>query len=661
MTPSRRFLPHLERLEGRDVPAVVIVNPTTATYTDVDGDHVTIKVSIGTLTANLFTTLATGKGDQLQEIDFSEGGFDGTSLTVSVAKVAGGDGRANIGFINSSGHDLGTVVVKGDLGRIDVGSGSQTVPAAQSLTVNSLGRVGTDTQAVGGTLENVFIGDLGALVVAGDVKDAFVFDDGSIGAITIGGSLIGGTADHNGEVISTSDIGLVKVGHDVQGGAGSPSGSVISQGKLAGVTIGGALLGGSNDETGEISSNSDMGLVKIGHDVQGGSGGSSGFVNSNGNLAGVAIGGSLIGGSGDDSGEIFSQSDMGVIKIGHDVLGASGNLSGSINTQGELSGVSIGGSLIGGSNTNTGEVFASSDVGLVTVTHDVLGGSGPGSGFIGTSGKLSGVTIGGSLVGGTGSQSGEVFSAGDVGAVKISHNLIGGSNIGSTSLDSSGIIKSLGQIASVTIGGSVVSGNIGINGSSGTLTNDATIRAGNDIGSLTVKGCLIGNVTEFGAFPVVISARGQAVQGTTTDLAIGSISIGGRVEFADILAGYDTNLNPVNGDAQIGAVTVGGDWAGSNLVAGAMNAASGNTKFGDANDASIGAGTLGIIGSITSITVKGLVFGTPDGVSNTDHFGFVAQVVGSVKVNGNAFALTSGPDDDNLSVGETGDVTIHEI
>src|SRR5258708_15583922 len=133
MTRSNRFLPRLERLECREVPSVVIVNPTTATYTDVDGDHVTVKVSTGTLTAGLFTTLATGLGDQLQKIDLSGGGFDSASLTFSVAKVPGGDGLANVGYINSTGHDLGAVIVKGDLRRIHAASPTPTLPPTQSL------------------------------------------------------------------------------------------------------------------------------------------------------------------------------------------------------------------------------------------------------------------------------------------------------------------------------------------------------------------------------------------------------------------------------------------------------------------------------------------------------------------------------------------------
>ena len=112
--------------------------------------------------------------------------------------------------------------------------------------------------------------------------------------------------------------------------------------------------------------------------------------------------------------------------------------------------------------------------------------------------------------------------------------------------------------------------------------------------------------------------------------------------------------------AQIGAVKVCGDWIASNLVAGAKNTgAPANTNFGDANDASIGAGSAGIIATIASITIAGQVFGTPNSTSTTDHFGFVAEQIGAVKIGGNAIALTAGPD--NLAVGETSDMTVHEV
>jgi hypothetical protein len=548
----------VERLECREVPTVVIVNPTTATYTDVDGDNVTIKVSKGTLRAGLFTTLATGKGDQLQEIDFSGGGFDGASLTISAAKVVGGDGLANVGYINSTGRDLGTVTVKGDLGRIVVGTDNAIVPAVKALAVNSMGQLGTDTQASGGSLESDINGTLGTLSVKHDVAGALVNvtgTNGSIGAITIGGSLIGGSTNNSGEILSLVDMGMVKIGHDVRGG--------------------------------------------------------------------------------------------------------SGQLSGIINCGGTVAGASIGGSLIGGSNTSSGEVFGHVGLGAVRIGHDVQGGSGLASGFILSQGSITSVTIGGSLIGGLNTGSGQIFSGRDLGAVKIGHDLTGGNITGSASLDGAGAILASGRIASVTIGGSIVSG---IDNSSGSLTRDATIRAGNDIGSLVVKGSIFGNVTANGASPVIISARGQAVQGKTTDLAFGKISIGGGVQYANILAGYDINLNDLNGDAQIGAVTVGGDWAASNLVAGVKNFdVPANTQFGNIADASIGAGNANISATIASVTIGGQVFGTPNSTNNTDHFGFVAQQVDAVKIGGVAIALKAGAHNDSLDVGETTDVTVHEV
>src|SRR5205823_11370511 len=117
-------------------------------------------------------------------------------------------------------------------------------------------------------------------------------------------------------------------------------------------------------------------------------------------------------------------------------------------------------------------------------------------------------------------------------------------------------------------------------------------RAGNDIGSLTVGGSLIGNAgdgTPANLSPVIISARGQVLQRFGTDVAMGKITIGGNVEFGQILAGYDIGLIPKNADAQIGAVIVGGDWIASSLAAGVVD---GGNGFGNSKNAKIsGAGT----------------------------------------------------------------------
>ena len=45
----------------------------------------------------------------------------------------------NIGYIDSIGHDLGKVVIPGDLGRIDAGDANISTDAISSLSVASMG------------------------------------------------------------------------------------------------------------------------------------------------------------------------------------------------------------------------------------------------------------------------------------------------------------------------------------------------------------------------------------------------------------------------------------------------------------------------------------------------------------------------------------------
>src|SRR5204862_3721429 len=99
-------------------------------------------------------------------IDLSNdaGAFDGANLTVTVKRGPNGDGFVNIGYINSTGHDLGAVSIKGDLGQIDAGDATATQPGLKSLTVQSLGRVGLDSQGGAGDLQSSIDRGLGALV-----------------------------------------------------------------------------------------------------------------------------------------------------------------------------------------------------------------------------------------------------------------------------------------------------------------------------------------------------------------------------------------------------------------------------------------------------------------------------------------------------------------
>src|SRR5262249_60981421 len=110
---------------------------------------------------------------------------------------------------------------------------------------------------------------------------------------------------------------------------------------------------------------------------------------------------------------------------------------------------------------------------------------------------------------------------------------------------------------------------------------------------------------------------------------------GGDVVGTQVLAGYDTVLSAVDGNAGIGGGSVGRDWVASDLVAGVRADDNPNPPnvFGDANDEPINliGGAPGPLARIGSVAIGGVVAGTAE---PADHFGFVAQRIGSFRARG---------------------------
>jgi hypothetical protein len=384
---------------------------------------------------------------------------------------------------------------------------------------------------------------------------------------------------------------------------------------------------------------------------------------ADGKIGSLTVGGSIVGNSIGNTGQIFCSGDLGPVKIGHDVQGSTGSDTGMILAGGRVAGVTIGGSLLGGPGTGSGRILSGGDMGPVKIGGDVRGGR------IFSNGKLANISLGGSLLGGSYDGAGSIETGGDMGPVKIGGDIVGADIFGSASLSETGYISGR-RIASLSVGGSV---RAGVDASTGSLTRNASVRAVNDIGPVTVLGGLIGaahadgNPADGDFTPVIISARGQAnlALTATSDLAIRSLTVGGNVDRGQVLAGYSPDLVPLNADAQIGSVAVDGDWIASDLVAGAVA----NGSFGDADDMKIaGPGTTdrdAIVSKIGRITVQGHVLGT-DGVA--DQFGFVAQQIGSFKVGDTNVELMPGFANDlfvmsdfRLVIGETDDVRVLEI
>lgn len=187
MKKNAPYIPSLEILEARIAPATLL-NHRTLSFFDIDGDAVTVTFSKPVLdqtTANnVFHFSHGGFGDsfsyqQLQAIDLTAlakaTAATGADITVSakLSTTGGGDGFADIGYINATGIDLGSISIAGDLGRIDAGSGaSAKTVALKSLTVQSLGEFGISTQADGADLVSTVKGNVGSLVVKGNVREA---------------------------------------------------------------------------------------------------------------------------------------------------------------------------------------------------------------------------------------------------------------------------------------------------------------------------------------------------------------------------------------------------------------------------------------------------------------------------------------------------------
>jgi hypothetical protein len=749
---------NIEPLESRIAPASIFV-----TFTDIDGDVVKITATNALTVAppldlNDLTIVPVGVGGQLRSLNITDAGFAGANITFTVTQKPGGDGLAHVGLINAIGVDLGNVTVKGDLGSIDAGDATLTTPAVKILSARSIGAFGTAT--LGGSLESNFVGSLGALKVSGDVVGAyFSLPNGGIGAITIGGSLVGGAQDHTGAIVASGNIGPVKIGGDVIGGSGSFSGVVQSAaGKVGTVQIGGSLRGGGATATGLLSSLGAMGAVTIGHDILGGAGQQSGIIIANGGLPSVTLGGSLLALPGNDGGvssaQIFSGGTLGLVKIGHDVRGGAGDDSGLIKANGTLTTVQIGGTVIGGSGQQSGSIHSFTKIGTVTIGGDLRGGRDLFSGSIfTTTGEIGSVTIRGTVqatplignvpdhsaaivsgtkigtvriggdfylgeiaAGGTSDITainiagwtyyGNIETQGDIGSVKVGRDLRGGAitvggNLTTLSIGRSfvgetavfgrvigdplprGLITVGGTLGTTTIGGDIRGGNssesayieadritsVLIGGSlvagidqdaQADLVHNASIRTGHDIGTITVRGSILGNESPNGVARPVISALGKPEgSARANDLALTSLIVSGRVLFTDVLAGYapdDTPSGGSNGDASIHTIRVGGDWIASSVSAGIQDAA--GDGFANGDDYVI-PGSTAIVARIASITIGGAVIGTM--TNPNDHFGFTAESIGSFKAGLYTAPLTVAKDLPIPLALLTGDVHIREV
>jgi len=676
----------LELLEPRIAPAV-LVNPSTVTYQDVDGDLVTVKFSrpIFSSAAEADTVFAFSNSDtvsagnngtptQLQSIDLSALNnplIQGIDITITAKKTPGnfGDGIANVGEISSSGannYNLGKVSVSGDLGRIEVGDTDPSTPRAiTSLSAGSMGLYGTATQDVGGNLVSKFFGGAGTISIKGDLRGAELLVMGDLGSFNTKGSLIGGDTSESGRLAVAGNTGSVVIGGDLVGGAGSLSGRLVftGTGTVGSISIGGSVIGGSGSISGSIYSNNDITSLTIKGEVIGSSGSFSGFIDADGSsIKTLAIGGSLIGGTGIGSGRLEIDHGGTSLSIGGDMIGGAGDGSGTIavNANESLNTLTIKGSVYGGNGNGSGSLSAMDAVVAKTIVGgNVVGAQGIDSGMLKADFGAS-VSIGGSLIGGTGLGSGSIIDTNSavtfttVFTIKGDLRGSGGSNSGS--LISEGIV-------SLMLGKSLIGGSGDFSGSviATTLGFQQVTIGGNVIGG---SGYFSGNINgnTVGVMPIKqIDVKGGLYGSTGVNSGVISISGGGTISKLSI--GKDVRGGSITGlfstgttgciyvhDAFVSNASIGGSIIAGSVSGGGVLSDSGIVSFGG------GVGKFALKGNLLGSTTNmaEIRLGVLASPTATNYNVANTLTIGGSVISGNILAGydASGPVSGNVAIGK---------
>jgi hypothetical protein len=173
---------------------VVFGRPTrTVTFTDVDGDSVTVKVSQGTLKPDNFKMSPAGTfhGGVFTELDLSRDGVEFAGADVAIIAEpgpSGGDGMVNLGFLNAGGIDFGKVTIDGNLGHAEAG-------AVIKLEASSLGTSDAPT------IESNFDGNVGVLKIKASVSNSVIHVNGDLERLLLGMNLEGSTITVLGDLV----------------------------------------------------------------------------------------------------------------------------------------------------------------------------------------------------------------------------------------------------------------------------------------------------------------------------------------------------------------------------------------------------------------------------------------------------------------------------
>jgi len=617
-----QFPSSLEPLEARIAPA-------SLTFTDIDGDSVTITTSQGLdaalQSAAIFANV--GVGQQLQELRLTAAAFQNSNVSIIATHAAGGDGFVNVGLIQAAGRDLGRVEVSGDLGRIVAGDNNFNTPGVVSLDVRSFGTLGVTTQPLGGDLSSDIKGALGALTVETDVREVDMKVRGVLTRITIGGSVFGGALQDSGS-FTAAHIEEVTITGTLTGGAGAESGVFRSAGALRDVTVTGGIVGGAGAESGRLVSRGQMSQITIGG-LTGGSGSLSGTLASTDGINNVAIVGNLSGGSGPSSGVIGSVQSVVGVRISGDLVGGTGPSTGQIVSASFVRNVTVEGSLIGGGDREAGAIGSLLGLDNIKILTSVIAGTGERSGIIVSdvvpTAELSRIRVGAisgvPALGIAGLNSGGVIGS-VLDSVEVQNDLVGGNG------PFSGIILAKNLLRSVVVHGNVQGGD---------AADTGLIESAKRMKKVVIDGELQGGSGDRSGFVHSVKTAQEVIVTTA------------------IRGGEGRDSGQVFGEAKLAKVKVGAIFGGGGDTSGAILSLTrldlvrvvGNVEGGFANSsgAIISAGSIGTVfigGDLVGgdALFSGIIESDGDAESGGDIE--AVEIVGKVRGGTNPEAPNSG-------------------
>jgi hypothetical protein len=455
MKPNLFSAASIEALEDRIAPATLLPGGKVVTFTDQDGDDVTVRFSKPILTdANvgsifIFDNTFADTGPQfLKALVLRDLGPDANGVNVTVTAhrsvVNGGNGQVDMGSIDASnvslatgtgaGIDLGKVRVQGSINFLDAGDTDLSTPAVKSIDIFGLGFISPG-------VESDFHGSIGKFKVRGSIAGhvlvssgiAKSLDDLRIGSLSVGGSLLGSSVANSG-FVQAGEIGRIKIAGDIRGGDGENSGRILAAAFIDRLSVSGSLIGGAGKTSGGISSNQ----ITVGK-----------------------IGGSLRGGTGEGSGTMLI-GGVDKLTIDGDLIGNDASFTGLIQGN-QLGEVVVHGSVFGGGGSSSGRIAANT-IGKIAIDGSVVGGAGLGSATL-SANTIDTVLIGGDLIGGSGDASGAIFGGGKLRAIKGS--VLGVLPLSGKSGSAAGIYASIFSIDKIVIGGDFINANIAVGVSDG--------------------------------------------------------------------------------------------------------------------------------------------------------------------------------------------------